>query len=135
MELQVLVASIFALTTFDAWLTSKRIKDYGIEIEINQGVKRMAKWFGPEVASLVMLFGPTLFWTLLCIKLHSYSGLGLLTGFKLRFFYNQLQSLAFEKEAKAIKKEINSRASALPSQSDSANTDPSQTSPSKIKGE
>jgi len=135
MELQVLVASIFALTTFDAWLTAKRIKDYGIEVEINQGIKHMAKWFGPEVASLIMLFGPTLLWVLLGIKAHSYSGLGILVGFKLRFFYNQLQSLAFEKEAKAIQKEMNSRASALPSQSDSAKADPSQTGPSNFKGE
>jgi hypothetical protein len=114
-------------------LTNKRINDYGLEVEINAGIKNAAKLLGAEAATLVMLFGPTLFWVLLLCSLKSYSGLGILVGFKLRFFFNQLESRAFEKEAKRIQKEINLRSRALPSQSNSSSEDPSQTGPSTSK--
>jgi len=130
MLIKIFAAAIFGLTVFDTYLTRRRIKDYGIEVEINPGIRYLSTLFGSEISTLLLLLIPSLLWIYLGIQFNLVGFLGFLAGFKLRFFYNQLESLAFEKEAKAIQKLINLRSRALPSQSKSEqDSDPSQTGP------
>jgi len=130
MQTELLTLLIFLFVVYDAKLTIRRINEYGLDVEINKGIRAWAKKFGPEIGVPILLFGPTLFWVLIAVKFNLIGFLGLIAGFKLRYFFNQLESAQFEREAKAIRDVINSRSRALPSQSKSEqDSDPSQTGP------
>jgi len=105
-----LLASInFALATFDAWLTRKRILKYGPQVEGTEHMRTLATKMGPELGVMTGLLLPAALMTLILSALNWPSALGILVGYRLRTFTIQLQSLQFEKEARAIKDAINKR--------------------------
>ena len=105
-----LLASInFALATFDAWLTRKRILKYGPQVEGTEYMRTLATKMGPELGVMTGLLLPAALMTLILSALNWPSALVILVGYRLRTFTIQLQSLQFEKEARAIKDAINKR--------------------------
>jgi hypothetical protein len=105
---KILVAIIFLLVIFDSKITARRINEFGSCVEVNRGLRWLSQKTNPEVATILLLLAPNAFWCMLFYKLGLTWALGMLAGFKLRFWFNQLESLSFEKQAKAIKELINS---------------------------
>jgi len=101
----------FGLATFDAWITRKRMISYGPSVEGNEFVRNLATSKGPELAVAVGILLPSVLITLVLTALDWPIVLAGLIGYRIRMFINQFQSLAFEKEARRIQKEINSRSS------------------------
>lgn len=102
-----LPAFYFFLCAFDAWITRKRILSYGPQVEGNEIVRNLATTKGPEVAAYVGIILPSILITLVLVALDWPLVLAGLTGYRIRMFINQFQSLQFEKEARRIKNTIN----------------------------
>jgi hypothetical protein len=107
--LELLCLINFSFAAFDAWLTRRRLKTYGPNVELNGIIRATAKVLGPEAA----VIGPILFigasQSYLCNFFHLEWVIAMLVGFRLRMFYNQLMSMRFESQAKDIQKLINSK--------------------------
>jgi hypothetical protein len=126
---------IFALMSYDVHLTTRRIKDYGPQVELSPSVQMLARRFGAEWATLISVAIPNILLLFVLNYFEATTCLGFILGFKLRFFYNQIESLKFEKDAKAVAKLINSRGGVLPppSQHIDANASSSQAAPQDSK--
>lgn len=101
-----LVLTYFSLGVFDAWLTQRRIKDYGPTVETNKGIRRMAHHLGPQVAAIVGVMVPTVAIAFLLWLFQLPTVLALMVGFNFKRFDMQLASLEYEKVHKNIKKQI-----------------------------
>src|SRR5437879_619164 len=87
---------------FDAYLTQRRMKDYGFDIELNKAIRWIATQTGPETAAYIGIIIPTFLQSLVGLAFNLPSALALLVGFRARFFWTQWQSLKFEKQAKIL---------------------------------
>lgn len=112
MLLELLTAVYFVEVAFDAWLTRKRIKRYGPNVELNGLVRWAATHMGPELAAMLFVIGPAFGWAYLFWAFDFPVGLALLVGWKGKLFNIQLASLEFEKQATELAKLINSRGKA-----------------------
>lgn len=111
-----LVLINFLFATFDAWLTCRRIKDYGPQVELNKLIRWLSTRLGPELGVLLGIFGPVSLQTYLFVFLDWPVALGILIGLRLKMFWIQLLSLVFEKDIKKFIAENNlGRSSANPS--------------------
>ena len=98
------------MAVFDVRLTARRVAEYGPDAEvINPAVYRSVKWFGPQLGVLLSILIPTTIWCALFAKLGMDWALGVIAGWRFRFFIQQWESLKFEKEIKAIKAVLDSR--------------------------
>lgn len=97
----------FSLCAFDAWITRKRMIQYGPQVEGNEIVRNLATTKGPEAAVYVGIILPSILISLVLVALDWPLLLAGLTGYRVRMFINQFQSLQFEKEARRIKNDIN----------------------------
>jgi hypothetical protein len=82
----------FVLAVIDAKFTKDRINKYGVDIEINKGIRTLAKYIGSEASALVCTVGPTVFWSSFFYNMQWHIPLGMLAGFKLRYWFNQLEA-------------------------------------------
>jgi len=96
----------FSLCTYDAWITRKRLIEYGPQVEGNEVIRNLATKQGPEIAVYVGLILPSVLLTLVLVALDWPLALATLIGYRFRMFVNQFQSLQFEKEARRIKDNI-----------------------------
>jgi hypothetical protein len=97
----------FALAAFDAWLTQRRIVDYGVDVELNGVIRKLATGLGPQMAALLGVMIPVALWSYLAFYFNTPVLFAVLVGFNLKRFEIQVASLAFEKSAKDIQKAIN----------------------------
>jgi hypothetical protein len=97
----------FLLAVFDTWLTGRRIKDYGPQVELNRFVRYLSTRLGPELGTLIGILGPVSLQTILFVSLNWPVALGILIGLRLKLFWIQLLSMAFEKDVKKFIKENN----------------------------
>jgi hypothetical protein len=101
----ILAFILFALATFDTWLTAKRIRTYGKWVELHGGVRLFAKLFGPEMGAVLGIMIPTLLWVLFAKAFNLTWLLALIVGLRARFCWIQLESLVFEKTLRQYIKE------------------------------
>lgn len=138
----ILAAINFFLGAFDAYITQRRIRDYGVNVELNSGIRYLATHLGPYLASIIGVLGPCIGWSYIFTVLELPIPLAILIGFNLKRFHIQLSSLQFEREARALKAELdkrNGRAALNPPESDvsmspSTNARPSSYIPTDCRG-
>lgn len=121
----------FTLGAFDAWLTQRRIRDYGSSVELNSAIRYLATTLGPQAASVIGVMLPVTAISFLTWFFNVPILLALLVGFNIKRFEIQLASLEFEKTAKNIKEQINayhklhgSEEATLPSDSNESKSEP-----------
>lgn len=96
----------FLLGVFDTWLTQKRIRDYGVSVELNGMIRRLSTLLGPQMGSIIGVLVPASLWTYIFLYFHLPIALAVLVGFNLKRFEIQFASLLFERQAKNIKEMI-----------------------------
>jgi len=101
--LTILATIYFTLATFDAWITRKRMIQYGAQVEGNEFIRNLATTKGPELATYVGIILPSILITLVLVALDWPIALSGLIGYRIRMFVNQFQSLKFEEEARRIR--------------------------------
>jgi hypothetical protein len=102
-----LAAINFALAAFDGGLTRRRINDYGVRVELNRAIQLICLRLGVEAGVLLGIMIPVAAQTILFYWLNWPIAFALLIGFRLKLFLIQWQSLIFEKQIRAIKRELN----------------------------
>ena len=112
MILQALAATNFLLGTYDAYLTQRRMKAFGVNFELNSLIKKLSTHSGPELASVIGVLGPCVGWTFIFTYFNLPWALALLVGFNAKRFEIQLSSDQFERSAQKIQKMINEYRSA-----------------------
>lgn len=129
--LDALVLTYFSLGVFDAWLTCRRIKDYGPAVETNKSIRKMAHHLGPQIAAVVGVMVPTVSIAFLLWLFQLPIVLALLVGFNFKRFDIQLASLEYEKIHRNIKEQIaeynklhGSKEATLPSDANVSKLDP-----------
>jgi hypothetical protein len=138
----ILAAINFLLGAFDAYITQRRLRDYGPSVELNSIIRYMATHLGPYLASIIGVLGPCIGWTYIFTVLNQPVFLAVLIGFNLKRFEIQWASLRFEAQARALKAELakrNGAAAVNPPQSDvstspSINAAPSSYIPTDCRG-
>ncbi len=107
MILQALAATNFLLGSYDAWLTRKRMKAFGVNFELNGLIKFLSHLLGPDLASVIGVLGPCVGWTFIFCYFNLPVALAIMIGYGLKRFEIQLQSRVFEKNALKIQKMMN----------------------------
>jgi len=105
--LQVLATANFLLGAYDAWLTQKRMKAFGVNFELNKLIKVLSTRLGPDLASVIGVLGPCVGWTYIFCYFNLPIPLALMVGFGLKRFEVQLASRVYEKNALKIQKMMN----------------------------
>jgi len=96
----------FALAAFDAYLTRRRMHEYGIWVELNQTIQKLSRSLGIEMGVLLGIMLPVLAQTTVIYWLNWPVAFGVLIGFRLKLFVNQLMSIKFEKQLREYKKQM-----------------------------
>lgn len=132
MLFQFLALSNFALGCFDAYVTRRRIKDYGVRIEINSLARWLSTHLGPEAGTFISVLGPLVGWVIVCKLMGWVLPLAVLLGVNIKRADIQLISVHLESQAqvKEMLKQykvngIGSTDATLPSDSKSPKVDPS----------
>src|ERR1700678_326095 len=95
-----------ALAVFDAWLTRRRILDYGVNIELNSFIRHLVNSINTEVGVTVGVMLPVFLLTALFGWLNGSIAFAIMIGMRLKSFIGQVQSLQFESQVKEIKKRL-----------------------------
>ena len=88
----------------------RRMKLFGLNVELNPFVKNTCALLGIELGILLTLLIPATALALLFLWTHFQVGFALLIGFRARLSYIQIQSLKFEKQIREFKKSLDSAA-------------------------
>jgi hypothetical protein len=127
MLIEVLATSNFLLGAYDAWLTQRRMRAFGVNFELNRLIKAISVHLGPELAAIIGILGPCVGWTYIFFYFHLTWTLALMVGFNLKRFEMQLSSAVFEKQVKEIQKALNgigSKSAPLPDGESTPKLDP-----------
>ena len=118
--LKTLVVINFALAAFDAYLTRRRMNQYGIWAELNKTIQTLSKYLGIETGVMLGTMIPVLAQTAIFYWLNWPIAFALLIGFRAQLFMVQLHSIQLEKKLTEQQKQIihelgsrNSKSSAL----------------------
>jgi len=103
MILESLAALNFALSAFDAYLTQRRIREYGVNVEMNCWIRKLSTQLGPQTAALIGVMVPGTLWTYCFLYFSLGIPLAFLTGFNLKRFLIQLTSIELERDARVHK--------------------------------
>lgn len=104
MILQALAATNFLLSAYDAYLTNRRMKAFGSNIELNGLIKYLSTPLGPELASVIGVLGPCVGWTFILCYFNLPVALALLVGFGVKRFEIQIASRVYERSTLQIQK-------------------------------
>lgn len=99
----------FACLVMDMYITRRRIKDYGPEIELNSFIKKLATLLGPELGALIGVGTIGIGWLYIFNYFHLSSLLAISLGWKLKMFKIQIDSIFFEHQLKKMAKVINDK--------------------------
>lgn len=99
---------LFVLAGFDTWLTQRRISRYGIGVELNRAIRWLSNKIGPEFAAVLGVMTPATALIAIALIAHLQWVLPLLVGFRLRQFFVQCESLAFERDIRHFADELKS---------------------------
>lgn len=95
----------YSLVAFDAVFTMRRMKKFGLAVELNSLVKNACALLGIEFGLFATILAPASALSLLLLWTHFQVGFALLIGFRARLSYIQIQSLKFEKDIRTFCKE------------------------------
>lgn len=98
MLFQFLALSNFALGCFDAYVTRRRIRDYGVKIEINSFARWLATHLGPEAGTFISVLGPIAGWIIVCYTMGWVLPLAVLLGVNIKRADIQLISVYLESQ-------------------------------------
>lgn len=98
----VLTIIILACAVFDAYLSTQRIKKYGVGIEMNPLLRLLSAYMGPANTMIVGVLFPTCALITLCSWTHFTEGLAFIAGFRVKLIISQFQSIKFEQQAKKL---------------------------------
>jgi len=104
-----LAAVLFSLAGFDAYLTRRRVLDYGAFVEINPLIVQLIIKLGPDFGPIIGIMLPAAAWIGLFVKLGWPVALAMMIGYRLKLFVSQIQSLQFEGELKELRAELERR--------------------------
>ena len=104
--LAALAILFFVLVAFDAVFSIRRMKLFGLNVELNSLVKNACALLGIEAGVFLTMLIPAAALTLLLYKTHFQVGFALLVGFRARLSYIQIQSLKFEKQIRQFKEQL-----------------------------
>ena len=104
--LSTLAILFFILIVFDAAFTRRRMRMFGLNVELNPIIKNMCAILGVELGVTLSMVVPAAALTYLLYMTHFQVGLALLIGFRARLTYVQLQSVKFEKQIKEYRAKI-----------------------------
>ena len=138
MILKAVTLGCLLAASFDARLTSRRIKEYGVNVELSYFIPKMVKYLGADIASYIGCIFPTVGILGLCLYFNQPVLLGIYAGMRIKLFQMQIASLVFEKKLKAIASYINEHPELGADQDatlPSSNSDelPSQSAPTSSK--
>lgn len=108
--LQALAILFFGLCAFDSVFTRRRMRLFGLNVELNSLIKNTCALCGIELGVFLTMLLPAAALTFLLYKTHFEVGLALLIGFRARLSYIQIQSLKFEKQIREFQATLNSGA-------------------------
>ena len=86
------------LAAFDCVITEKRIHKYGVQVELNTGIRWLATKLGVSMGCYIGVMLPSVAFIALCIGFKVAIPLALMVGFRGRAFVNQVESVVFEKQ-------------------------------------
>src|SRR5487761_1195166 len=104
--LKTLVVINFALAAFDAYLTRRRMNQYGIWAELNKTIQTLSKYLGIETGVMLGTMIPVLAQTAIFYWLNWPIAFALLIGFRFKLFIVQLHSIQLEKKLTEQQKQI-----------------------------
>jgi hypothetical protein len=104
--LAVLAAVFFGLVVFDATFSRRRMRLFGLSVELNAAIKNTCALLGIELGVFVTMLLPAAALTYLCYRTHFQVGLALLIGFRARLSYIQIQSLKFEHQIREFRSKL-----------------------------
>lgn len=107
MLLELLALTNFSLGVYDTYLTSRRMKAFGLNFELNTLIRFIATHLGPDGAAVLGVLVPVVGWTYIFTYFNLPVALALLVGYNIKRFELQLSSAAFENSAKEIQRQIN----------------------------
>lgn len=99
----------FTCLVMDMYITRRRIKDYGPEVELNSFIKKLATLMGPELGSLIGVGAIGAMWLFIFNYFNLPSLLAISLGWKLKMFKIQIDSIFFEHQLKKMAKVINDK--------------------------
>lgn len=91
------------LAGFDAWLTSQRMKRYGLDVELDSTTKKLAALLGKDFGPALAIYIPATVQSFLFTYLAWPAILGIFVGFRLSKFWMQLRSIQFERDLRQFK--------------------------------
>ena len=101
-----LISAYFALSLFDAWLTRRRVNDYGLYIETNPVIVWLSLHTNPEIGIGAGIFIPTVAIVGASLWLSSPALLAFFIGMRAKAFFYQVSSLKFESELGEFRAEL-----------------------------
>jgi hypothetical protein len=107
--LATLVIICLLLASFDCVLSENRIRKFGVKVELNSGIRWLVGKLGIPIGCYVGVLMPAVAFLVLCIIFKAAIPLALMVGFRGRAFFNQVESVIYQKEilefAKSLHKE------------------------------
>lgn len=103
MLLLILTIINFLLGGFDAWLSLRRMRLFGLAVELNDAIRWLSAILGKEFGVVLGIAVPVTAQCVLCLMFHWTIILALLVGFRVRLFVDQLNS--FKLEAALLKEQ------------------------------
>ena len=98
------------LTAADAYVTWRRIKRYGLEVEFSQSVRWLVKYLGLTAGVFFGVFAMSACLLWLLIGLHLPGVIAAIVGFRARHFYNQALSFKYERDIEALARTLKAAA-------------------------
>lgn len=99
MLFQLLALANFALSMFDCYVTRRRIRDYGVKIEVNRLARWLSTRLGPEAGTFISVLGPLIGWVIVCNLMGWVTPLAILLGVNIKRADIQLISVYLESQA------------------------------------
>jgi len=82
------------------------MKAYGLSVELNPLIVKLSDTLGIEFGTLIGIMGPASALILLCLWTHFQVGLAFMLGMRAKMFFNQVQSIMFERQLKEFKRSL-----------------------------
>jgi hypothetical protein len=101
-----LAAIYFALGSFDAWLTRRRINAYGTQVELNPATVKLCHAIGTDLGVITSVILPVALTIAITVHYRWQTILAVLIGMRLKQFITQWQSIKFEKQLREFQKSL-----------------------------
>jgi hypothetical protein len=98
-----------AMAAYDAYLSQRRMKAYGVNVELNRFLVWLSTRLGPELGVALGVVLPAAGWAFILKYFGLTTLLAVIVGWKAKLFSIQIASLSFEKHALEIKRLLDAK--------------------------